>query len=356
MRHLLVYSVTVMEVCLSAVSVFADDTVASLTCGISTEPCPSGCWNSNGVVGSDGTRYCHPVSRGFYSLVNNDDRYPCEPGYYSNQDAADICEPCPWGTYAPQIESKTCTPCPPGSYNPYFGSDWCSTCDQGIYDGTGSDFTLSVGGIRYCLEPPPNEFLSYEPYSSPSQTPPLSPTAIFTSTPTAAPSEAQSQMPSGMPSENPSVSPSVIPSTISPTISDPADGSPSQEESSDDENDTNDFEGLESWQYLPILACLVLLFLLIKRCWKDFNRSKSLRERPIPAPPSEPKPSDIKDHCETSTDCSAAECIGHEEVGGNEHKLQDIEQGGAKLGDEKSIVPTSADAGPDQDSEDGSSG
>ena len=86
-------------VLLASFAVQADEEESYL-CGVSVGLCPGGCWNSNGIVESDGKRLCEPVTAGYYSPFLDDDRYLCDSGTYSDFETAYFCTQCFPGSHA----------------------------------------------------------------------------------------------------------------------------------------------------------------------------------------------------------------------------------------------------------------
>ena len=264
-------------------------------CGISVVECPGGCWNANGTVAVNGTRLCEPVMAGFASPFRNDERVACEPGYFTDTDYAYYCEPCNFGEYSPTEASTFCRLCPPGTFNPYILAHGCFECDPGLYSGSGSDYTVVLGGIRYCLPPRSHLFDSESPSSAPSD----------------APSVVPSLAPTSAPSETPSFSPSLVPTTTSsPTmLSASSDVTPSPSQALEDPTENppprdnkgkkETFQGLESWQYVLLFAGLCLIALLIKRYRTERQQQAALAARPKPGPPGG-APKDEDDGYETT--------------------------------------------------------
>ena len=224
-------------------------------CGLFVGSCPQGCWLASGIVFSDGSRMCVPVGEGYYSPRNNDLRYKCNSGTFSNFPTAEVCTSCPAGTYSSSQGSVSCSVCPAGTYSGRPQSQYCSLCDPTYYSNEGANSAEAFGGKFYCIlltsapTPLQSSLPSISPSISPSMPPSMDPSAIpissavFTrsATPSAQPSSHSTvepsseppigkvQVPSGNashylrtfePSLKPSAAPSIYPSTQPPRASD----------------------------------------------------------------------------------------------------------------------------------------
>jgi len=217
--------------------------------------CPRGCYlpytNSSGNGGSDG---CIPVGPGYYSPVDDDERYSCPSGTFSSSATAggdESCTECPPGTYAPfRRGSAYCEYCPAGTYSDVPGTtslQGCYPCSTAYYDGIGSDYgyyddsdyddnedaggggasttTTTTVSLPYCLEPYYPIVLPVEEgdggEEEPTSSTPLAPSASSSSlSPTTTPTAIPTDVPD--PSAAPSTASSPLPSldssaTLSPT-------------------------------------------------------------------------------------------------------------------------------------------
>lgn len=289
-------------------------TAAIMPCGLSTTPCPSGCWNMEGIVAIDGTRLCWPTPPGYFSPPEQDERFPCEAGQHTDQIGNSHCLLCPPGAIAPTVASTHCQPCRAGSYNPEDGASQCLPCDSGIYDGQGSDFILTIAGVQYCVEPvrsqaptssttesikSSNPFVEGVTDATPTQSPSLGPsikmeqasiseppsstlpghdmdgteTEIYTTHPPNSNLNTES--------EHVLIPPDATQSPSSP-ISLPTLGE--QDPKRDKTRHT-----LKSWHFMVILGGIVLLSILGKRACRDHHRRNG-RKKPIPPPRTERNP------------------------------------------------------------------
>ena len=148
--------------------------------GTGSSRCSGGFWTP--AAADPHHQPCQPVGHGYYSPNNDNRRYPCPLGTYSNQLNAVTCEECPAGTFSntatavPSSSSSssltagllspplgatapggavTCEPCASGTYTPLPSSVICLSCDPSHYDGFGSDYGYQdvVNGTVYCVAP-----------------------------------------------------------------------------------------------------------------------------------------------------------------------------------------------------------
>lgn len=147
--------------------------------------CPKGCYlPEKEQIDDNGFRDCVDVGVGFFSPLDDDKRYNCAPGYYSNSQTASKCTPCPAGSIGTSEGATECFDCLPGLFQSYQGKTECWPCDDSYYNGSGSN-TIYYG-------PEGNDFfcLKYQYSYAPSQ----EPTALLV--PSVAPSMAPSSNPS----------------------------------------------------------------------------------------------------------------------------------------------------------------
>ena len=172
-------------------------------CTNTQSDCMEGCYFGGGTV-SCGlgcvARVCLPVGQGFYSPVDDNTRYPCPPGEYSDIAEAQVCTQCPEDTYQDALGQISCTSCSPGTFtNGLIGQDSAFDC------------------ILVPATPQPSQ----QPSEQPSQHPSLRPSAL----PSYEPSDIPSLQPSmteltAMPSDFPSLAPSAsIPPTADTSTS-----------------------------------------------------------------------------------------------------------------------------------------
>jgi hypothetical protein len=165
----------------------------------STSFCPQGCWHGSGITFSNGSRQCEPVGTGYFSPRNDDGRYPCAPGTFSNMETAEVCVSCPAGTHASVEGMDTCHVCPSSTYSAMPRSTSCSLCDPTHYSGDGANSVQVWNGNIYCV-------LST-----------IAPEAVtITASPTASPSKAPSNAPTHS-TTAPTDAPFAIPSTNTPS-------------------------------------------------------------------------------------------------------------------------------------------
>ena len=160
--------------------------------------CPEGCWHDDDDANavemttfSDTSppRECQPAGFGYYSPRNDDQRYPCGRGSFSNIQTAESCTSCPAGTYASSEAMNACEVCPASTYSGMPRSSGCSLCDPTYYSGVGANSVQVWNGIAYCVlstsstdEPSPH----HPPATlSPSS---MDPTPLATSRPSFSPS------------------------------------------------------------------------------------------------------------------------------------------------------------------------
>ena len=62
--------------------------------------CPQGCWHECGLIHGDGSCSCVPSGVGQHSPRNDNCKYLCGMGTYSNIDGTELCSSCPAGTHA----------------------------------------------------------------------------------------------------------------------------------------------------------------------------------------------------------------------------------------------------------------
>jgi hypothetical protein len=113
--------------------------------------CPEGCWHESGIAFSNGFNKCEEVGFGYYSPQNENLRYSCEPGTFSNLEKAVMCISCPMGTYSPMRGQSGCVACPTGTFSGMLGSITCDPCDPTFYQGVGANTKQVWGGISYCV-------------------------------------------------------------------------------------------------------------------------------------------------------------------------------------------------------------
>ena len=113
--------------------------------------CSRGCWNESDSKFSNGTRACVVVGFGHFSPHDDDCRYPCEPGTYSNTQNAERCTSCPGGSHASGSGHSECEICPPGTYSNIRGGTYCVPCDSKFYDGDGANSMEVFDGVAYCI-------------------------------------------------------------------------------------------------------------------------------------------------------------------------------------------------------------
>ena len=111
--------------------------------------CSQGCWLISSESSSNDK--CQPVGVGYFSPNNDNDRYPCEPGSFSNTETAASCRSCPAGSYAYKEGMTGCDLCPPSTYSAEPQSTYCLECEALFYDGDGSVNIQVFNGISYCL-------------------------------------------------------------------------------------------------------------------------------------------------------------------------------------------------------------
>ncbi|KAI2502716.1 hypothetical protein MHU86_11701 [Fragilaria crotonensis] len=199
--------------------IFGLATNAMATCLHTFQNCGAGCYNKDNLVLNGGLHICSPVGAGYFSPRNDNARYECESGSYSNHDEAEFCSICDAGSIS-GVGFRDCFLCPSGFYQELPGQANCKECAPG-YDGDGAnDFAYdSMTNTLYC------ELTGVEPSMVPSLSPSNSPTLRASSTPSqepsrhpsASPSRNSSAKPSQKPSRHPSLSPSRKPSAA-PTI------------------------------------------------------------------------------------------------------------------------------------------
>ncbi|ELP84793.1 protein serine/threonine kinase, putative [Entamoeba invadens IP1] len=109
---------------------------------------------------------CFLCNAGYY-CPDGINKYPCQKGYYSN-DQAVSCTICPDGKYAPNNSSSSCITCEAGTYSngdekevctkcsagtySYLGSSKCSNCIAGTYSSSGSSICTSCLNGSYSLD------------------------------------------------------------------------------------------------------------------------------------------------------------------------------------------------------------
>lgn len=157
-----------------------DDTIYPNTCQPTRFKCQAGCWWSGYTTYCSGgytCKICARVGRGYYSPINNDNRYLCPKGTYSSVKQASS----------------------------------CSTCDPSLYNGLGSTYTWG----NYCM------LTSMKPSTKPTHKPSIQPQRAPSSQPSHSPIRKTSLEPSKAPSikpskklSRPSKTPSNIPSSF----------------------------------------------------------------------------------------------------------------------------------------------
>jgi hypothetical protein len=152
------------------------------TCGSVVDICPQGCWHESGIVNHDGSRKCAQVGSGYFSPRNDNGRYQCEPGTFSNQQYAELCTSCPAGTHSSSEGSSECSVCPSETFSGIPGSTYCGLCDSKYYSGDGANSAQVFGGQLYCV------LLTDYPTASPT----AQPSMHSSSSPTTSPSEGPS--------------------------------------------------------------------------------------------------------------------------------------------------------------------
>ena len=205
---------------------------SSAECSPTFQSCGSGCYNKDNVVLNGGLRICVPAGVGYFSPRNDNDRYVCPRGTYSNNTEAESCSVCPAGSIS-DVAFRECFLCPAGFYQELPGQYTCKQCVPG-YNGEGSNsffYNVNTNTI-YCelTGIAPSEVPSKSPSQTPTMTKSESPSTIPsrhpseipsldpTTSPSMEPSRNPSQMPSLQPSMSPTKTPSAIPS-LSPSFS-----------------------------------------------------------------------------------------------------------------------------------------
>ena len=157
-----------------------------------------------------GLRICSPVGPGYFSPSNDNNRYLCPRGTYSDQDEAASCSICEAGSIS-NAGFAECSLCPSGFYQELPGQYYCKQCTPG-YNGDGANnFSYNMeSNILYC------ELTGVEPSMIPSVSPSASPTAQVSAVPSHWPSKNPSHSLSRDPSEASSQAPSQHP-TVSPS-------------------------------------------------------------------------------------------------------------------------------------------
>lgn len=116
------------------------------------ESCPGGCWTTDpNLTLPDGTRQCNSVGVGYFSPQNDNLRYVCPQGSFSNTTNASACVVCPAGTHSSSEGRATeCDRCPAGTYSGVPGSSYCAPCLRDFYDQAGANAAELWNGRLYC--------------------------------------------------------------------------------------------------------------------------------------------------------------------------------------------------------------
>jgi hypothetical protein len=172
---------------------------AALKCPIvpAGASCPQGCWHESGLIHGDGSRACVHVGMGQYSPRNDNRKYPCGMGTFSNIDHAELCSSCPAGTHASTAGRSECQACIPGTYSGIPRSAYCIPCDPEHYNGEGANSVQVWNGAVYCVLFTFEETLAAT--SPPTSAPTMTPTMTPTSTPTVTPSMTPTSTPTSTP-------------------------------------------------------------------------------------------------------------------------------------------------------------
>lgn len=188
-------------------------------CSPTFQSCGSGCYNKDNVVLNGGLRICVPVGVGYFSPRNDNNRYACPRGTYSNNTEAESCSVCPAGSIS-DVAFPECFLCPAGFYQELSGQYTCKQCVPG-YNGEGANsFFYNINtNTLHC------ELIGIAPSEVPSQSPSQTPTMLKSEHPSSMPSIYPSEVPSLAPTANPSLEPSRNPSqtpslqpSMSPTV------------------------------------------------------------------------------------------------------------------------------------------
>ena len=94
-----------------------------ISCGLFSEACPGGCYRAR-------SEECMEVGLGHFSPNNDDERYKCLPGFFSNLTNAEACLECASGSMSSEFASEKCISCPIGSFQAFAGKWWCVPCNQ----------------------------------------------------------------------------------------------------------------------------------------------------------------------------------------------------------------------------------
>jgi Tyrosine-protein kinase ephrin type A/B receptor-like len=185
-------------------------------CSPTFQRCGPGCYNKDNVVLNGGLRICIAVGAGYFSPRNDNNRYACARGTYSNNTEAESCSVCPAGSIS-DVAFQECFLCPAGFYQELPGQYTCKQCVPG-YNGEGANsFFYSVNtNTLYC------ELTGIAPSEVPSQSPSRTPTMTKSQSPSTLPSRYPSEVPSMSPTTSPTMEPSRNPSqtpSLQPSLS-----------------------------------------------------------------------------------------------------------------------------------------
>jgi hypothetical protein len=205
---------------LTKLVIFGLATKTMATCLHTFQNCGPGCFNKDNLVLNGGLRICAPVGAGYFSPSNDNTRYECESGSYSNHDEAEFCSICDAGSIS-GVGFRDCFLCPSGFYQELPGQATCKECVPG-YDGDGAnDFSYNaMTNTLYCelTGVEPSMVPSFSPSNSPilraSATPSQEPSRHLSNSPSRNPSSKPSQKASRHPSTSPSRKPSATPTTF----------------------------------------------------------------------------------------------------------------------------------------------
>ena len=181
---------------------------SSAECSPTFQSCGPGCYNKDNVVLNGGLRICIAVGVGYFSPRNDNNRYACSRGTYSNNTEAESCSVCPAGSIS-DVAFRECFLCPAGFYQELPGQYTCKQCVPG-YNGEGANsFFYNVNSnTLYC------DLTGIAPSEIPSQSPSQTPTMTKSESPSTMPSRSPSEVPSLAPTTSPSMEPSRNPSQI----------------------------------------------------------------------------------------------------------------------------------------------